>query len=407
MEGVALKENEKTKYRARLSGAFRPGAPVDTQDFLAGRIDQLTDIVNTTWQPGRHVILFGERGVGKTSVAKVVVEIKVAGGTHVLGSKTINCDESDDFSSIWHKAFGNINITIGDRPTTLDELIPDIVSPDDVRSALVRLGGDAFIVLDELDQLKDEIAKNLMAATIKNLSDHSVNTTLLLVGVADTLDELIVEHKSIERALVQIQMPRMTNDELKDIVNRGLASIDMTIEDYAKDLIARFSFGLPYYTHSLSLYSGLKAIDEGRTHISVGDVFDVTATAATKSHSILSVYLKAATSPQPNSLYADVLLACAMITPDALGFFSPADISASMTAVMGKPYYVPSYVRHLNEFCDERRGPILHKQGEAYKSRYRFVDPLMQPFIILKALSEGKINESLVVIRARNAETVH
>lgn len=407
MEGVALKESEKTKYRVRLTSAFRPGAPVDTQDFLAGRTDQLTDILNATWQPGRHVILFGERGVGKTSVAKVVVEIKIAGGTHVLDSKTINCDESDDFSSIWHKAFGNIRITIEDKRTTLDELLPAIVSPDDVRSALVSLGGDTLIVLDELDQLKDEIAKNLMAATIKNLSDHSVNTTLLLVGVADTLDELIAEHKSIERALVQVQMPRMTNDELKEIVNRGLQSIDMTIEDYAKDLIARFSFGLPYYTHSLSLYSGLKAIDDGRVHINVSDVFTVTATAVTKSHSILSVYLKAATSPQPNNLYADVLLACALTNPDALGFFSPADISASMSAIMGKRYYVPAYVRHLNEFCDERRGPILHKQGEVYKARYRFVDPLMQPFIILKALSEGKIDESLAVIQVRNAETIH
>jgi Cdc6-like AAA superfamily ATPase len=402
-----LSEMEKINYRVGLTSAFRPGAPVDTQDFLAGRTDQLTDILNATWQPGRHVILFGERGVGKTSVAKVIVQIKASAGSHVLDSKTINCDESDDFSSIWHKAFGSLDITIDDKPATLDELLPEIVTPDHVRYALSRLEGNSLIVLDELDQLKNEAAKNLMAATIKNLSDHLIDTTLLLVGVADTLDDLIAQHKSIERALVQVQMPRMTTDELKEIVNKGVLSVSMTITDHAKSLIPRFSLGLPYYTHSLALYSGLRAVDQGRTEIIADDVLTVTATAVTKSHSILSMYHKAATSPQPANLYADVLLACALTTPDVLGFFAPADISSSMSAIMGKRYYVPAYVRHLNEFCDSKRGPVLHKVGEAYKARYRFVDPLMQPFIILKALSERKIDEHLNVIQSRSAETVH
>jgi hypothetical protein len=401
-----LKATEKSKYIVSLTKAFRPGAPVDTQDFLAGREDQLTDILNATWQPGRHVILFGERGVGKTSVAKVVVEIKTAGGTHVLDSKTVNCDESDTFSSLWHKILANLSVMIEDRLCGADELLPDVVTPENVRYAISRLPDDSLIVLDELDQLKNPIAKNLLAATIKNLSDHLVNTTLLLVGVGDTLDDLIKEHKSIERALVQVQMPRMTKDELKEILRRGLEAVDMTMADHAKELIARFSLGFPYYTHSLGLYAGLRAIDAGRTNITADDVLTVTITAVTKSHSILSVYIKAVTSPQPNSLYADVLLACAMTNADTLGFFSPADISPSMSSLMGKRYYVPAYVRHLNEFCDVKRGCVLQKYGDAYKARYRFVDPLMQPFVILKALGEGKIDEDLQVIQTR-AETVH
>lgn len=407
MANEPLKATEKNAYTVKLTRAFRPGAPVDTQDFLAGRREQLTDILNATWQPGRHVILFGERGVGKTSVAKVVVEIKGAGGTHVLDSKTINCDESDTFSTLWHKTLASISVMIEDKLTTADDLLPELVTPDHVRYALSRLPDDVLIVLDELDQLKNSNAKNLLAATIKNLSDHGINTTILLVGVGDTLDELIAEHKSIERALVQVQMPRMTKDELQEILNRGLEAVGMTMTDHAKDLIARFSLGFPYYTHSLGLYAGLRAVDQGRLEITADDVLTVTVTAVSKSHSILSVYIKAVTSPQPNSLYADVLLACAMTTTDKLGFFSPADISNSMSAIMGKRYYVPSYVRHLNEFCEIKRGCVLQKYGEAYKARYRFVDPLMQPFVILKALGDGIIDENLVVVKSRGGETVH
>jgi hypothetical protein len=47
------------------------------------------------------------------------------------------------------------------------------------------------------------------SATIKTLSDNasSIKTTLILVGVADSVDELIGEHQSIERAIKQVPMP--------------------------------------------------------------------------------------------------------------------------------------------------------------------------------------------------------
>lgn len=397
-----MNEQEKDRLRVELTSTFRPGAPVDTQNFLAGRKEQLTDILNATWQPGRHVILFGERGVGKTSVAKVIVQIKRQSGAHVLDSGTINCDESDDFTTLWLKTLGSFSVEIEDKLATLAALLPDgEVAPDDVRYALSRIGGETLLVLDEVDQLKDEKAKNLLAATIKNLSDHSINTTLILVGIADTLDELIAEHKSIERALIQVRMPRMTREELEQIINRGIEAVGMTMEDSGKQLITRFSLGLPYFTHSLGLYSSLRAVDDGRLQITKLDVLNAMLSAVNKAHNILTVYHKATTSPQPNNLYADVLLACALVTPDLVGFFAAADLSKSMSSIMGKPYYVPAYVRHLSEFCEHKRGPILQRIGEARKVRYRFVDPLMEPFIILKALSEGKIDENLQVIAPR------
>jgi ABC-type dipeptide/oligopeptide/nickel transport system ATPase component len=405
-----MDEQEKGALRVRLTSTFRPGAPVDTQAFLAGRKDQLTDILNATWQPGRHVIVFGERGVGKTSVAKVIVQIKRQAGAHVLDSGTINCDESDDFTTLWLKVFGSFSVDIEDKPSTLAALLPDgEVAPDDVRYALSRISGETVLVLDEVDQLKDEKAKNLLAATIKNLSDHSTNTTLILVGIADTLDELIAEHKSIERALIQVRMPRMTREELEQIIDRGLQNVGMSIEESAKPLIPRFSLGLPYFTHSLGLYASLRAVDDDRLEINRRDVLEATISAVDKAHNILSVYHKATTSPQPNNLYADVLLACSLVTPDLVGFFSAADLAEGMSAIMGKPYYVPAYVRHLSEFCEQRRGPILQKIGESRKIRYRFVDPLMEPFIMLKALSDGKIDEHLnvIVTRASSAESIH
>lgn len=68
--------------------------------------------------------------------------------------------------------------------TSLDDLLPEDVIPDDVRFALSRLGEKSIIILDEVDRLEDVNAKRLMADTIKNLSDHAgtVNATIVLVG---------------------------------------------------------------------------------------------------------------------------------------------------------------------------------------------------------------------------------
>ena len=73
-------------------------------------------------------------------------------------------------------------------------LIPKTVSPDDVRRALLPFAGrGAVIIFDEFDRITNKAAKTLMADTIKNLSDHGVDTTLLIVGVAKSVAELISE----------------------------------------------------------------------------------------------------------------------------------------------------------------------------------------------------------------------
>ena len=57
------------------------------------------------------------------------------------------------------------------------------------------------IVFDEFDRLTDKKITTTMADTIKTLSDYSVPSTILLIGVADSVDGLVEGHQSIERAL--------------------------------------------------------------------------------------------------------------------------------------------------------------------------------------------------------------
>ncbi|MFA8389050.1 AAA family ATPase [Burkholderia ubonensis] len=387
----------------RISGVFTPSAPIDQKSLFSGRIEQLQEVMSAVSQRGQHVIMFGERGVGKTSLATVISRIFGAQKTNRLLSGTINCDQTTTFSSLWHKVFREIpvpnvaaNTVFAEEPrigkANLAQFLPETVTPDDVRHLLQRIPR-TVIIIDELDRIQDRETTTLLADTIKNLSDHAVESTLILVGVADSVDSLIAEHQSVERALVQVRMPRMNIEEIREIIDKGLAALDMSIDETAREKIAVLSQGLPHYTHLLCLNALQSAIDRDSMH---AEAVDVTS-AIERAHkgaqqTIVNAYHKATTSSREN-LYPQVLLACALAKRDSLNYFAAADVRDPMSRIMGRSYDIPAYSQHLNALCEVARGPILQRTGTTRKFRFRFVNPLMQPFVVMEGVKKGFIEE--------------
>lgn len=379
-----------TKMTA-LAGVFRPRVPVTSKDLLAGRLDQLRELFNTTLSPGQHAIVFGERGVGKTSLVNVVYDV-LGDQVNKPACGPINCDGTMDFSAIWHKAFRECNVGDG---KTLEGLLPKTVTPDDIRHVVQNIK-KALFVFDEFDQIKDRKASSLMAATIKNLSDHGIDTAIVLVGVADSVDSLIAEYASVERALVQIPMPRMSDDEILQIVDTGLKRVGMTIEENAKARIVALSQGLPFFTHTLALHAGQTAVTDGRLNIKIEDVRSaITRALKQMQQSIGTAYDKAVASANKTNLYRQVLTACALADADESGWFYAGGVRDPMTKIMGKYYDIPAFAPHISAFCQDDRGPALRRRGTPKNYQFRFKDPLMQPYAVMRALDSELIGEEM------------
>jgi len=94
-------------------------------------------------------------------------------------------------------------------------------------------------------------------------------------------------------------------------------------------------------------------------------------------------------SPQKDNLYVQVLLACALATCDDFGYFAAADVRRPMSLIMKRLYEIPSFSRHLTAFCRPERGAVLQQIGEKYQRRFRFRNPLMQPYVVLKGVADG------------------
>jgi Cdc6-like AAA superfamily ATPase len=379
--------NEAAKWRrhAKVAEVFTPGAPINQLSLFAGRLDQVIDVMNAVGQRGQHVILYGERGVGKTSLANVLADIFHDRKMTTPRSVSVNCNTNDDFPSIWRKLLRNLDLEDGEA------------DPEDVRYALEKLERRTLIVIDELDRLENDEALTLLADTVKTLSDHSVPATLVLVGVANSVDDLIGDHRSIERALTQVQMPRMSEAELTEIIDKGLDALGMKIDRKARRRIAKLSEGLPYYTHLLGLYAAHSAVGDDRSDIRPADIDLAISQAVQKAqHTIRSSYQKATRSPRPDSRFEEVLLACALAPKDELGYFTASGVRDPMSRIMGKRYEIPAFARHLNEFADFARGPVLQKDGRPRRYFYGFENPLLQPFVILNGLAKNRITESVV-----------
>jgi Cdc6-like AAA superfamily ATPase len=397
---------EQFNLSTQVGKVFTPATPVGEETLFAGRWKQLRKVIDTINQPGQHALIFGERGVGKTSLANVISAKLKAPNTNILAPK-VNCDSGDDYASLWRKILSQLDLiqnapTIGfqmqifEQSSRAAKIIGDDVTPDSIRRMLTVLAGSGIIILifDEFDRVADQDARRAMADTIKALSDNGVPVTVVIVGVADSVSQLIAEHESIERALVQIQMPRMSKAELKEILENGTERIEMTIDEDAKAHIAVLSQGLPHYTHLLGRHSALAAIEDSRKNISCADVDTAIKQAlGDVQQSLRDSYHRAIFSPRKDTIYAQVLLACALSPTNELGWFTPASVREPLSRIMHKRYEIPGFARHLKDFSEPGR-QVLQKDGVKRKFRFRFRNPLMQPLIIMKGIADGHITSA-------------
>jgi hypothetical protein len=167
----------------------------------------------------------------------------------------------------------------------------------------------------------------------------------------------------------------------------------MTIENDAKNRISALSQGLPHYTHLLSLHAAQATITDHKKIITAHYVREAIDKALDQAQqSIVSMYHKATHSPREN-LYPQVLLACAMAGTDNLGYFAAPDVRTPMKKIMGNYYDILAFSQHLNAFCESARGPVLQRTGTTRRFRFRFINPLMQPFVIMDGIKKELIKE--------------
>ncbi len=353
--------------------------------------------------------------MGKTSLANVIAPLLEVMEESILKQKPkprlvvkVNTHQGDAFSDVWLRVFDEVSWVenkplFGINPEQLQLRvtlksafsISDKPTIDEVRRTLAALPR-SVVIFDEFDRGSAEL-KTSFTDLVKALSDYAVDSTIVMVGVSDTVDDLIRDHASIVRAVVQVQLPRMNERELQEILEKGAKALNIRFAEDASAMIVRMSQGLPHYTHLIALHATREAVNRLSRLVETADVHKSFEKAVRQAvQSIQERYLKATHSARRDALYDKVILACAAASSsakDALGYFHMADAVEPLTHILKRSNVTTAtFKNHITEFCVEERGPVLERVGVLRSYKYRFKDPLLPPYIFMTSIAENVID---------------
>ena len=111
-----------------------------------------------------------------------------------------------------------------------DTLPGSPISPRLASDLLSKIVGTrVVIVLDEFDRCESHEFRRCVAELIKNLSDRLVRVQVVIAGVAANLTELLEHVPSVQRNLHAVQIPWMSDVEIKLLIQKWRAILRFTL----------------------------------------------------------------------------------------------------------------------------------------------------------------------------------
>jgi hypothetical protein len=254
---------------------------VISREKFAGRADALGSVISSIEDQRLHLVLYGPRGIGKTSLLHILAEAASEARYIVHYS---SCGAASNFSETFRSAAAEIPLLFhsGFGPTaeeaesgaTLADLLPaGVISPRQFGEVCSKLTGTrVIIILDEFDRSEALEFRRDIAELIKILSDRSVRVQLVIAGVAGDIAELVEHIPSIRRNILAIRLPLMSDEEASELVKIGEGASGLVYDPPAREFIVKIAAGWPYIASLLAHHSGLAALDGGRTTVQAEDV---------------------------------------------------------------------------------------------------------------------------------------
>lgn len=324
--------------RARVRRAFTPSQPIADPRMFAGREAVLKKIISSIEDQKLHLVLYGERGIGKTSLMHMIAQAAQDARYIVIYTScgaASNFDETlravaSEIPLLYHSGFAPTTTEAECGGTLLDLLPETPISPRQFSDLCTKLTGTrVLIILDEFDRCDSPTFRRNIAELIKNLSDRLGRVQLLLAGVAGDLTELVEHIPSIRRNILALNLPRMTDAEVLQLVAHGERESGMRFEAAASKLIVSVSQGSPYIASLLSHHSAVSAIDHERTTVLALDVADAVGQAVVEFEGRIGKPRLVQVAKLLGDGHAEQLALAARTALSGNGIFSERDLVAS------------------------------------------------------------------------------
>lgn len=258
-----------------LNDIFTPSSPATHTFVNRPTINSL--LVDAIRTRGKQLIIYGHSGTGKTTLlynklnqtyddfiisrctSDLTFDQLVRNAFDQLGkffvSKTTK-SKSRKIDSTISTDYKIIKGTLGYTKShdSHDELQP-VVGPQLTPQKLAAFFGssNSCWVIDDFHKM-EETQKKKLAQYMKVFMDESVNfpyVKIIAIGAVGTAKEVLNLDKELNNRVSEINVPFMSHEELKEIINKGESKLNISIDESVKEKIVQFSTGLPAVTHQL------------------------------------------------------------------------------------------------------------------------------------------------------------
>lgn len=259
---------------SRLHDVFTPTQPRALGPLFIGREWYLRRLIAAVEEEKAHVVLYGDRGRGKTSLANAFAHLAADAGYVVLRQ---SCGASIGFDDLFRALLADVPAhMIGPASTgaTGPNLLPEgPFGAPQLTEALRRIrNGHLVLLIDEFDRVQSDTLRLHMAEAIKNVSDAGVPVTFVILGVAQSLEDLLGQHPSIQRNIVGLYLAPMSEEEVRRMVVTGATAARIAFIPLVIDRLLCFAGGMPYYTHLLCLFAARATVHRGSTEVGMHDL---------------------------------------------------------------------------------------------------------------------------------------
>jgi Cdc6-like AAA superfamily ATPase len=373
-----------------------------------GLQDLLRDAIR---ERGCQVLLYGDTGVGKssllTNVADLVgaetLEIDCKSGMSMddiidhgnrqlvrfraIGRSRSSTIEADAETSAEVPFFARIRARIMSRFEQKDEF--EVVESPAFTSLLQAMNskGRTLLVLDNFQNIDLPNTRVQVAQHMESLSDAigkkrvSGNLKFVVIGIADDANTLLGDSMSYVRRAEQIGVPRMPDQEIQEILNRGFGLLGLSASAVQLAKLVFYSDGFPYFAHLVGLHVSRAVIQDNVREVSDSSIDTAIARAAASVSASYAERLRLAYerggSTQPRKQIVRFLAASSgrqweyREVIELWKLANPTEVRTSYNFLSAA----------LGQLADSAQGQILTSTGARGRFVYRFTDPHIRPFV--------------------------
>lgn len=375
------------RRRIALRDVIGASQPVTDREHFAGRHDMLRQLISAVEQQRLHVVIYGERGIGKTSLLHVFAETaREARYTVLYGS----CGSDTDFEGLFRAFAARIpriyhrgvapNSPEAEMRDNFDVMLGKGFGPRELADLLSDVAGTRIIlILDEYDRVVDPSFRRDIAELIKNLSDRAARVQLVLAGVAMNLDEILGFAPSVRRNIVGLPMRPMTPSEVNDMIGIAENAAELEYAEAATQLITLMAGGSPYLVRLLAHHAGLAAIDARSQIVTEAHATTAVERVLTEWNASLPRRIQANLSRDEARAQWPMLIAAARAGAGADGLFSADEVVAELP----EGHTAIAIERELRKFV----GPndLLDAETRDGETRFRYRYPSIASLLLMSA----------------------